>query len=102
MASIAPTELWQLWKTEQITPEMAIGQLLQNQVQHEQTIQSANLARATLRRELDGCAAQLKTHQKLLETLQQDVANLQRVVDGSAHTPKQRPRKDDPNAGAQR
>jgi hypothetical protein len=101
MASVAPDELWRLWKTEQITPEMAIGQLIQNQVNHEQAMQSANLARTTLRRELDGCAAQLKTHQKLLETLQQAIANLQRVAEGSAHPSKPRSRKDTPNTDTQ-
>lgn len=101
MASVASNELWRLWKMEQITPEMAIGQLIQNQVNQEQTMQSADLTRTILRHELDDYAAHLKTHQKLLERLQQDVANLQRVVAGSARTPKQCPRQDDPNVSTQ-
>ncbi len=44
MASVASNELWRLWKMEQITPEMAIGQLIQNQVNQEQTMQSADLS----------------------------------------------------------
>lgn len=45
MAAVPPNELWNLWKQEQISSEMAIGQLIQNQVDqqtaldaHRQTI----------------------------------------------------------------
>jgi len=101
MATEPPHTLWKLWKQDQISAEIAIGYLIQNQVNQEQAIQSANLARTTFHHELSGCAAQLKTHQKLLETLQQAMANLQRVVEGPARPSKPRSRKDTPNTDTQ-
>lgn len=35
MAALPPQELWKLWKQEQITSEMAIGQLIQNQAEQQ-------------------------------------------------------------------
>lgn len=100
MATEPPNNLWKLWTQEQITAEMAIGYLIQNQVHQEQSQHTTNLARTNVRRELDDFAAQLKTHQKTLETLQQSVTKLQSVVDGPARTPKKLTRPDDPTAGA--
>ena len=98
MATEPPSTLWKLWTQEQITTEMAIGYLIQNQVHQEQSQHATNLARASLRRELDDFATQLKTHQKALETLQQSVTKLHSVVDRPARTAKKRLRPDDPTA----
>ncbi len=99
MATEPPAELWKLWKQEQLTTEMAIGYLIQNQVKHEQAMIAANQARAGLRSDLDYTVAQVKTHQKILESLQPAFAKLQSAVDGLVRNPKQAIRKDAPNTG---
>jgi len=38
MAALPPQELWKLWKQEQITSEMAIGQLIQNQAEQQTAV----------------------------------------------------------------
>ena len=40
MAAVAPTELLRQWELEQITSEMAIGQLIQNQVKQQELLES--------------------------------------------------------------
>ena len=101
MATEPPTDLWKLWKQEQISTEMAIGYLIQNQVQQEQAMSAATLVRTGLRNDLDGLVVQVKTHQKILEALQQAFGKLQSAVDGLVRSPKQAIRKDKPNTNTQ-
>ena len=53
MAAVPPNELWKLWKQEQITSEIAIGQLIQNQVKQQAQIDANNRALATVRADVD-------------------------------------------------
>ena len=64
MGTVSPTELLRLWKLEQVTLEMAIGYLIQNQVKLDRAIQAANISRSGLRTDVDGLIAHTKTDQK--------------------------------------
>lgn len=61
MAAVPPAELWRKWELEQITPEMAIGQLIQNQVQQQDLLERNNRTLSTLQRDVDS----LITHTEL-------------------------------------
>jgi len=53
MGAVAPNELWQQWKQATITLEIAIGQLIQNQVKQQAQIDANNRALATVRADVD-------------------------------------------------
>lgn len=53
MGAIAPNELWQQWKQATITLEMAIGQLIQNQVKQQEQIDANNRVLASVRTDID-------------------------------------------------
>lgn len=53
MKTMTPNELLKLWQTEQITTELAIMHLIQNQARHEVTIITTNISHAKLRLEVD-------------------------------------------------
>ncbi|MBV7335959.1 hypothetical protein KFU94_48525 [Chloroflexi bacterium TSY] len=61
MAAIAPTELLRQWELEQITPEMAIGQLIQNQVKQQEFLESNSRMLSIIRLDVDS----LITHTEL-------------------------------------
>jgi len=53
MATYAPAELLQLWKTEQITVEMATGHLLQQLVKLYSELETQRAAVINLRADID-------------------------------------------------
>ena len=53
MAAIAPAELLQQWKLDQITPEMAIGQLIQNLVKQQELLESNSRTLSIIRIDVD-------------------------------------------------
>lgn len=53
MAAVAPTELLRQWELEQITPEMAIGQLIQNQVKQQALLDSNSRTFSIMRVDVD-------------------------------------------------
>lgn len=53
MATYAPAELLQLWKTEQITVEMATGHLLQQLVKLYNELETQRAAMINLRADVD-------------------------------------------------
>lgn len=53
MATYAPAELLQLWKTEQITVEMATGHLLQQLVKLYNDLETQRAAMINLRADVD-------------------------------------------------
>ncbi len=53
MGALAPNELLQQWKQATITLEMAIGQLIQNQVKQQEQIDANNRALANVRADID-------------------------------------------------
>ena len=57
MAAVPPNELWNLWKQEQITSEMAIGQLIQNQVDQQTTLDAHRRTIANLQTQMDNLLA---------------------------------------------
>ncbi|MEZ4864746.1 MAG: hypothetical protein R3C14_25770 [Caldilineaceae bacterium] len=61
MAAITPAELLQQWRLAQITPEMAIGQLIQNQVTQQALLEQNSRSLSNLRADAD----RLITHTKL-------------------------------------
>lgn len=64
MGTISPTKLLRLWKLEEITPEMAIGYLIQNQVQREKTLQTMALSYSNLRADVDKLIVHTKMGRK--------------------------------------
>ncbi len=61
MAAVAPAELLQQWKLDQITPEMAIGQLIQNQVKQQELLERNSRTLSIIRIDVDS----LITHTEL-------------------------------------
>ena len=53
MAAVAPDELLRQWELEQITPEMAIGQLIQNQVKQHALLESNSRTLSIIRLDVD-------------------------------------------------
>jgi hypothetical protein len=64
LGTISPTELLRLWKLEQVTLEMAIGYLIQNQAKLDKAIQAANISRSGLRADVDRLIAHTKMERK--------------------------------------
>lgn len=64
MGTVSPDELLRLWELEQITLEMAVGYLIQNQVKHDKAIQAANLSRSSLRADIDSLIVHTKMEGK--------------------------------------
>ena len=58
MAALPAEELWKLWQQEQITSEMAIGQLIQNQVDQQSALKAHHQAIANLQTQIDPLFAQ--------------------------------------------
>lgn len=58
MAAVPPQELWKLWKQEQITSEMAIGQLIQNQAEQQNALDAQRQTIAMLQAQMDKLFAQ--------------------------------------------
>lgn len=61
MSAVTPAELLQQWRLAQITPEMAIGQLIQNQVTQQALLEQNSRTLSGLRTDVD----HLITHTKL-------------------------------------
>lgn len=61
MAAVTPAELLQQWRLAQITPEMAIGQLIQNIVTQQALLEQNSRTLSSLRADAD----RLITHTKL-------------------------------------
>jgi len=57
MATIPPDELLRLWSRESLTPEMAIGHLIQNLVQQQITLAAIQSTLSGLRKEVERTAA---------------------------------------------
>jgi hypothetical protein len=53
VGTITPAELLQLWIQEQLTPEMAIGHLIQNLAQHQTALDAYGRSLTTLRADLE-------------------------------------------------
>ena len=53
MAAVPPQELWKLWKQEQITSEMAIGQLIQNQAEQQNALDAQRQTIAMLQAQMN-------------------------------------------------
>ncbi len=64
MGTVSPAELLKLWALEQVTLEMAIGHLIQNQVRLDKTIQAINLSNSNLRADVDSLIAHTKMERK--------------------------------------
>lgn len=58
MAAVPPQELWKLWKQEQITAEMAIGQLIQNQAEQQSALDAQRQTIALLQAQMNQLLAQ--------------------------------------------
>jgi len=58
MAAVPPQELWKLWKQEQITSEMAIGQLIQNQAEQQSALDAQRQTIALLQAQMNQLLAQ--------------------------------------------
>ncbi len=58
MAALPAEELWKLWQQEQITSEMAIGQLIQNQVDQQSALDTQRQTIANLQTQIDRLLAQ--------------------------------------------
>ena len=58
MAAVPPNELWNLWKQDQITSEIAIGQLIQNQVDQQTALAAQRQTIANLHAQMDKLLAQ--------------------------------------------
>ncbi|MFN8486908.1 MAG: hypothetical protein U0350_04895 [Caldilineaceae bacterium] len=58
MAAVPPQELWKLWKQEQITSEMAIGQLIQNQAEQQSALDTQRQTIANLQAQMNKLLAQ--------------------------------------------
>ena len=57
MSAVAPTELLRKWELEQITPEMAIDQLIQNQVKQQELLESNSRTLSIIRIDVDSLIA---------------------------------------------
>lgn len=57
MATMPPDELLRLWSRENLTPEMAIGHLIQNLVHHQAALAAMQSALSGLRKDVEGIAA---------------------------------------------
>ena len=57
MATVPPDELLRLWSKENVTPEMAIGHLIQNLVQQHAMIVALQGTLSALRSHVDGITA---------------------------------------------
>lgn len=57
MGALTPTELFTLWKQEQVTVEMSIGHMLQNLVKQQTTIEALVSALGKMRTDLDRLGA---------------------------------------------
>ncbi len=53
MGALPPQELWSLWKQDQITSEIAIGQLIQNQAEQQITLNAHRQTIANLQAQMD-------------------------------------------------
>ena len=53
MAALTPEELWKLWKQELLSSEMAIGQLIQNQVKQQIELEAHGRALFTLQTQVE-------------------------------------------------
>jgi hypothetical protein len=53
MGTISPQELTQMWQRETISPEMAIGHILQNLVNLQKALDATNTTYFTLRADLE-------------------------------------------------
>ncbi len=58
MAAVPPNELWSLGQQDQITSEMAIGQLIQNQVDQQRALKAHHQVIANLQTQIDRLLAQ--------------------------------------------
>ncbi|MFN8488638.1 MAG: hypothetical protein U0350_13645 [Caldilineaceae bacterium] len=58
MAAVPPQELWKLWKQEQITSDMAIGQLIQNQAEQQTALDAQRQTIAHLQSQINQLLAQ--------------------------------------------
>lgn len=61
MSAVTPNELLQQWKQATITPEMAIGQLIQHQVKQQEQIDAHSRILALVRADIDRLLAQVDT-----------------------------------------
>ena len=61
MSAVTPAELLQQWRLAKITPEMAIGQLIQNVVAQQALLEQNSRTLSSLRADTD----RLVTHTKL-------------------------------------
>jgi len=52
MSALPPQELWKLWKQEQISSEMAIGQLIQNQAEQQSALDAQRQTIANLQTQM--------------------------------------------------
>ncbi len=57
MGALTPTELFTLWKQEQVTVEMSIGHMLQNLVKQQTTIEALVSALGKMCVDLDRLSA---------------------------------------------
>ena len=60
MAAVTPAELLQQWRLAQITTEMAIGQLIQNQVTQQALLEQNSHALSSLRADAERLITQTK------------------------------------------
>lgn len=61
MSAVTHNELLQQWKQATITLEMAIGQLIQNQVKQQEQIDAHSRTQAIVRSDIDRLLAQVDT-----------------------------------------
>lgn len=64
MGTVKPIALLKLWDLEQITPEMAIGYLIQNQIELDKAIQEVKLSQSSLQTDVNSLIAHTKMQQK--------------------------------------
>ena len=57
MGALTPTELFTLWKQEQVTVEMSIGHMVQNLVKQQTTIEALVSSLGKMRVDLDRLSA---------------------------------------------
>ncbi|MFQ5434860.1 MAG: hypothetical protein ACE5FD_08285 [Anaerolineae bacterium] len=53
MGTVSPKELLKLWQLEKLTPEMAVGHIIQNLVHIQKAVDATNTAFFTLRADVD-------------------------------------------------
>jgi hypothetical protein len=82
MGTVSRQELLRLWTLEEITPEMAIGHLIQNLVKQHKTHEALRMSLVKYRDNIKDLLEQTERQNKALKTHDYTLGKLRADVDG--------------------